>query len=132
LVRLKGKGYKLGIVSDGTIDEQIYTLSKMGIIKFFDTIIISEAIGVNKPEPRIFEAAINDLAIEHENIFFIGDDFKNDIVGGKKCGLKTIWVTETLRREVTDNYDMYIDIIIGRAQIYTIDSMLEFFWGGKR
>jgi putative hydrolase of the HAD superfamily len=132
LVRLKGKGYKLGIVSDGTIDEQIYTLSKMGIIGFFDTIIISEAIGVNKPDPRIFEAAIKDLAIEPENIFFVGDDFKNDIVGGGKCGLKTIWVTETLRKEVPDDYDKYIDIIMDRAQIYTIDSVLDSFWRGKR
>jgi len=132
LVRLKGKGYKLGIVSDGTIDEQIYTLSKMGIIGFFDTIIISEAIGVSKPDQRIFEAAIKDLAIEHENIFYIGDDFKKDVIGGKKCGLKTIWVTETVRREISGEYDKYIDIIIDRGQIYTMDRMLESFWGGKR
>jgi putative hydrolase of the HAD superfamily len=132
LVRLKGKGYKLGIVSDGTIDEQIYTLSKMGIIGFFDTIIISEAIGVSKPDQRIFEAAIKDLAIEPENIFFVGDDFKKDVIGGKKCGLKTIWVTETLRREVSEDYDKHIDIIINRDQIYTIDSMLESFLGEKR
>jgi putative hydrolase of the HAD superfamily len=132
LVRLKRKEYKLGIVSDGTIDEQIYTLSKMGIIGFFDTIIISEAIGVNKPNPKIFEAAIKDLAIEPENIFFIGDDFKKDVIGGKKCGLKTIWVTKTVRREVSEDYDKHIDIIIDRGQIYTIDRMLESFWGGKR
>ena len=132
LVRLKGWGYKMGIVSDGTIDEQIYTLSKMGIIEFFDTIIISEAIGVNKPDQRIFEATIKDLAVEPEAIFFVGDDFKNDVVGGKKCGLKTIWVTETVRREVPADYDKYIDIIIDRGQIYTIDRMLESFWGGKR
>ena len=132
LIRLKEKECKLGIVSDGTIDEQIYTLSKMGIIGFFDTIILSEAIGVNKPNPRIFEAAIKDLAIEPENIFIIGDDFKNDIVGGKKCGLKTIWVTETVRREIPDDYDMYIDIIIDREQIYIMDRLLESFLGGKR
>lgn len=132
LVRLKGKGYKLGIVSDGTLDEQIYTLSKMGIIDFFDTIIISEAIGVSKPDQRIFEAAIKDLAIEPENIFYIGDDFKKDVIGGKKCGLKTIWVTETVRREISGEYDKYIDIIIGRGQIYTMDRMLESFWSGKR
>jgi putative hydrolase of the HAD superfamily len=123
LVRLKGKGYKLGIVSDGTIDEQIYTLSEIGIIDFFDTIIISEAIGVNKPNPRIFEATIKDLAIEPENIFIIGDDFKKDVIGGKKCGLKTIWVTETVSREISDDYD---------KQIYTMDSILESLLGGKR
>ncbi|MCK4731091.1 MAG: HAD family hydrolase, partial [Methanophagales archaeon] len=93
---------------------------------------ISEAIGVNKPDQRIFEATIKDLAVEPENIFFVGDNFKNDIVGGKKCGLKTIWVTETVRREVSEDYDKYIDITIDRGQIYTIDSMLESFWGGIR
>ena len=130
LVRLKGKGHKLGIVSDGTIDEQIYTLSEIGIIGFFDTIIISEAIGVNKPNPRIFEAAIKDLAIEPENIFIIGDDLKKDIIGGKECGLKTIWVTEAAHREVPDDYDEYINIMIDRVQIYTIDSVLESFLRG--
>jgi len=132
LIRLKEKEYKLGIVSDGTIDEQIYTLSKMEIIRFFDTIILSEDIGVNKPDPRIFEAAIKDLAIEPENIFIIGDDFKNDIVGGKKCGLKTIWITKTASKEVPDDYAGYIDILIDRVRIYTIDSVLESFLEGKR
>jgi FMN phosphatase YigB (HAD superfamily) len=93
---------------------------------------LSEAIGVSKPDQRIFEAAIKDLAIEHENIFYIGDDFKKDVIGGKKCGLKTIWVTETVRREISGDYDKYIDIIIDRGQIYTMDRMLESFWGGKR
>ena len=131
LIRLKGKEYKLGIVSDGTIDEQTYTLSKMGIIYLFDTIIISEAIGVNKPDRRMFEAVINDLAIEPENIFIIGDDFKKDIIGGKKCGLKTIWVTELARREVPDDYEKYIDIMIDQRKIHTIDCVLESFWVEK-
>jgi putative hydrolase of the HAD superfamily len=131
LIRLKGKEYKLGIVSDGTIDEQIYTLSKMGIIDLFDTIIISEAIGVTKPDRRMFEAVINGLAIEPENIFIIGDDFKKDIIGGIKCGLKTIWVTELARIVVPDDYEKYVDIKIDRRKIYTIDSVLEYFWVEK-
>ena len=131
LSRLKGEEYKLGIVSDGTIDEQIYTLSKMNIIELFDTIILSEAIGVTKPDRRMFKAVINDLAIEPENIFIIGDDFKKDIIGGKKCGLKTIWVTEVARREVPGDYEKCIDIKIDRRKIYTIDSVLESFLGGK-
>ena len=131
LNRLKGKEYKLGIVSDGTIDEQIYTLSKMGIIELFDTIIFSEAIGVTKPDRRMFKAAITDLAIEPENIFIIGDDFKKDIIGGKKCGLKTIWVTEVACREVPDDYGKYVDIKIDRRKIHTIDGVLESFWVGK-
>jgi putative hydrolase of the HAD superfamily len=128
LIRLQGKEYKLGIVSDGTINEQIYTLSKMGIIELFDTIIISEAIGVTKPDRGMFEAVINDLALEPENIFIIGDIFKKDIIGGKKHGLKTIWVTEVARRDVPDDYEKYVDIKIDRRQIYTIDSVLESFW----
>jgi HAD superfamily hydrolase (TIGR01549 family) len=132
LTRLREKRYKLGIVSDGTIDEQIYTLFKMGIIGFFDAIVISEAIGVKKPDRRIFEAIIKDLAIEAENIFIIGDDLKNDIIGGKKCGLKTVWVTETIPRDFHSNYGRYIDITINKVQIRSIDSILESFLGGKR
>ena len=132
LTRLKGRGYKLGIASDGTIDEQIYTLSKMGVIEFFDTIVISEAIGVNKPDRRIFKAVIKDSAMKPENIFIIGDDLKKDIIGGKECGLKTIWVTKAVCREVPDDYDKYVDIMIDRGQVYTIDSVLESFSREKR
>ncbi len=132
LIRLKGRGYKLGIASDGTIDEQIYTLSKMGVIEFFDTIVISEAIGVNKPDRRIFKAVIKDSAMKPENIFIIGDDLKKDIIGGKECGLKTIWVTKAVCREVPDDYDKYVDIMIDRGQVYTIDSVLESFSREKR
>jgi len=128
LSRLKKMEYKLGIVSDGTIDEQIYTLSQMGIIELFDAIIFSEAIGVNKPDRRMFKAVITDLALEPENIFIIGDDLKKDIIGGKQCGLKTMWVTEIARKEVPDDYEKYIDIMIDRSEIYTIESVLESFW----
>jgi len=131
LIRLKGRGYKLGIASDGTIDEQIYTLSKMSVIELFDTIIISEAVGVNKPDQRVFKAVIKDLAIEPDGIFIIGDDLKKDIVGGKKCGLKTIWVKKAVRKEIADDYGKYVDIMIDRGQTYTIDSVLESFLGRR-
>jgi FMN phosphatase YigB (HAD superfamily) len=79
----------------------------------------------------MFEAVINGLAIEPENIFIIGDDFKKDIIGGIKCGLKTIWVTELARIVVPDDYEKYVDIKIDRRKIYTIDSVLEYFWVEK-
>ncbi len=123
LEKLRLKKYRLGIISDGSLDAQIYVLYKLHIITFFDSIIISESIGKTKPDPIIFSALIDDLDVPKNNIIVVGDNLEKDIKGGKNAGLKTIWV-KNLENDYK-HYNQYIDGITDYHQVHMIEPMIK-------
>lgn len=88
--RIKDK-YKPALVSNyyGNINT---ILKEYKIEDYFEIVIDSTEIGIRKPDKGIFEKAINYLAVVPEDIFVIGDSFKNDIQPAKEIGCKTIWL----------------------------------------
>lgn len=58
----------------------------------FKHIITSETAKAYKPNPKIFECALKLLGCDKGDVIFVGDSQKDDIVGGKKFGITTIWV----------------------------------------
>jgi HAD superfamily hydrolase (TIGR01509 family) len=128
LTRLKLKGYKLGIASDGSLDEQILTLFKLDILTFFDAVVISELVGMTKPASKFFDTLSSELMIPTENIVMVGDDFEKDILGAKELGLKTIWVKDASEEVNFQVREGFADMVIARKQIPTIDSQLSNLW----
>jgi HAD superfamily hydrolase (TIGR01549 family) len=91
---LKNKGFKIGIVTDGSTVEQIEQLYKLGILKYIDALITSEELGVEKPNALFFRKILSYLSVnDPSNAVMVGDDLKRDIAGAKKIGINTIWVT---------------------------------------
>jgi putative hydrolase of the HAD superfamily len=88
---LHGK-VKIGVVSNNIIREQEDKLHYMGFDKYIDTLITSEEIGVTKPDPLIFTAAMERLNVTAEEAVMIGNSWEHDIVGAHAMGLKCIWV----------------------------------------
>ncbi|MDP9802985.1 HAD family hydrolase [Acinetobacter calcoaceticus] len=88
---LYNKGYKLGLVSNGKSPFQENNFYALGINEFFSTIIVSEAIGIRKPDRRIFEYACKELGYIPNECIFVGDNPKADIEGAHKAGMKTIF-----------------------------------------
>lgn len=93
-------GVPLGIITNGTIKKQSKKIEQLGLNNWFpeENIIISEEIGVSKPKRKIFENFEETLKLPSEEIFYIGDNFLNDIVGPKSLGWKTIWVNYRSQR----------------------------------
>jgi len=58
----------------------------------FKHIITSEMAKAYKPHPKIFECALELLGCDKEDVIFIGDSQKDDVVGGKNFGITTVWV----------------------------------------
>ncbi|WP_410221826.1 YjjG family noncanonical pyrimidine nucleotidase [Pedobacter sp.] len=83
--------YQLHIISNGFKET---TLTKMSVSKlnpYFKNVIISEDVGVNKPDKAIFEYALNKAsAFKHESIM-IGDSLEADIRGAQDFGIKAIF-----------------------------------------
>lgn len=88
---LKAKNYTLHIISNGfqEVTERKCTLS--GIAPYFETITSADAIGVRKPNPRIFEYSLGLSEAKKEESILIGDDWIADAMGAKDFGMEAIF-----------------------------------------
>ena len=91
LTTLGQQGLKMGLVTNGAVDSQQPKIDGLGIARYFDTILISEAEGVAKPDAEIFHRATDNLGVSPEQAVMIGDNPEADIRGAKSFGMKAIW-----------------------------------------
>ncbi|MFS4484080.1 YjjG family noncanonical pyrimidine nucleotidase [Hyunsoonleella sp. 2307UL5-6] len=87
---LKNK-YRLHIITNGFNEVQHSKLNKSNILKYFQTITNSELAGVKKPNPIIFNYALNLAKVEVENTVMIGDSYEADIEGALNVGMQAIF-----------------------------------------
>ena len=93
LERLRTDGYKLVVVSNAnaTLDR---LFPRLGLAKYFDVIIDSAIVGVEKPNPKIFELAIEKSDSHAETTVHVGDFYNIDVSGARAAGLSAILVDE--------------------------------------
>lgn len=82
--------YKLGLVSNGTSVTQRAKLQALCLDTLLDPIVISEEVGLRKPDAKIFELAIAGWSIAPASVLFVGDDPISDIAGASAAGLRTL------------------------------------------
>jgi HAD superfamily hydrolase (TIGR01509 family) len=89
LARLREAGFKLGVVSnsDGRVEE---ALQAAGLRQYFDVVIDSALVGVEKPDPRIFHAALDALGVAPGEALYVGDLYEVDVVGARAAGLDAV------------------------------------------
>lgn len=93
LIKKASEYFKIGLVSNFTYAPAIHaSLRKLHIDKFFNAIVISEAIGWRKPHGIIFKEVLRALNIKPEEAVLIGDSPTEDINGAKAVGMRTILV----------------------------------------
>ncbi len=89
---LRKSGRRLGIVTNGRLDMQSAKIEAMGLSQLVDTIIISQSIGVKKPDPRIYIAAMESLQVTPTETLFVGDNPELDVQGPARIGMLTAWL----------------------------------------
>jgi len=82
--------YKMHIITNGFEEVQHRKLKNSNLLPFFDQIITSEKVGVKKPNPKIFQYALEASNAKSKESFMIGDNFEADIMGAKNVGMHTI------------------------------------------
>jgi len=87
---LKAKKYKLHIITNGFEGVQHTKMERSGLMDYFDTITTSEAAGVKKPNPKIFNLAMDKAGALPSNSIMIGDTYEADIVGAQNIGMRAI------------------------------------------
>jgi len=83
--------YKLCIVSNGISSIQYKKINSFGLNKIFNKIYISEDVGFQKPNPKIFEIALLEFSIKPENTLMIGDSLSSDLLGAKNANIDFCW-----------------------------------------
>lgn len=88
---LKGRGLKLGMITNGRDPFQANNMRALGIEHYFDSILISEREGMRKPEPDIFHRALLQLNVQPHESIYVGDHPDNDVRASQRVGLRAIW-----------------------------------------
>ena len=85
--------YKLGIIANQDYGTE-KRLINFGIRPYIDLVIASAEEGVEKPDLRIFQLALDRADCKPEEAVMIGDRLDNDIAPANKIGMKTIWIRQ--------------------------------------
>ncbi|PQZ93745.1 haloacid dehalogenase [Arthrobacter sp. MYb227] len=93
LANARDAGFKIAIVTNGTVSQQTLKLQKTGLGAYVDAVVISEAENVKKPDPAIFRIAARQLDTELDGGWMVGDHPTADIAGGQAVGQETGWVS---------------------------------------
>lgn len=111
---LKFHGIKMGIVTNGFNRLQRPRLKHLGLDQgYFDLLVISENIGVAKPNPLIFEATLKLIEektgkpISKERVMMVGDNPDSDVRGGMNAGLDTCWINAHNKKAPVDVFPTY-------------------------
>ncbi|NAS32320.1 noncanonical pyrimidine nucleotidase, YjjG family [Flavobacteriaceae bacterium R38] len=82
--------YRLHIITNGFEEVQEKKMMNANIHKYFTHVINSEMVGVKKPNPLIFEYALNKAKVKADHAIMIGDNLEADIMGAKGVGMHAL------------------------------------------
>ena len=100
LQRLYGK-YKLGIVSNFAIPECVLKLlEEHDLSRFFDVVVVSGAVNKRKPNPAIYQTALEWMQIDAKETVFVGDTVDADVMGPKNVGIRTIYIERRPQKDL--------------------------------
>lgn len=88
---LRQMDIKLGLISNGKRQFQRDNLNALGIAEYFDTILISEEVGLRKPDPLIFQMGLDHLSVSAAESIFVGDHPEHDVKAARDAGMLGIW-----------------------------------------
>lgn len=96
------KHYKLGMVTNGIPDVQRKKIDETGLESLFDAIIVSGEVGYGKPHPKVYQAALDALGVTPEETIMVGDNWRRDVVGPQKLGIRGVWISMSRPRPTDD------------------------------
>lgn len=94
---------RMGIITNGLAKLQQKRLDNTSTAKFFDIVVISEIVGVAKPDVKIFEFAFEQMGnVDKSQILMVGDTLSSDILGANRVGIDSCWINYSSDKNMTD------------------------------
>jgi putative hydrolase of the HAD superfamily len=123
LKALHAAGLRLAVVSNAGDDNDVQALvNNSGFRPYLDFALSSAACGIRKPNPRIFEIALERWGTPAQDVVMVGDTLGADILGAKNAGLASVWLTR--RADTPANRD-HLDTIKPDASIAALSELPE-------
>ena len=89
LRRLRASGYKIGLVSDCSIEDSIFWPST-SIAPLVDVAILSCEVGLRKPDPRIYRMVCDRLKVAPDRCLYVGDGGSKELTGASEMGMDVV------------------------------------------
>lgn len=125
LDELKGRGFRLVLITNGLKEVQRPRFANARMETWFDAIVISDEIGVAKPDKRFFDHAFEEAGQPGiDESLVVGDSLQSDIQGGNNYGVDTAWFNPHSKENLSghrpkfeiNNYRQLMNLIFGNSE----------------
>lgn len=89
---LRGRGKRLGMVTNGFSETHREKISLLRLGEYFDAIFIADEVGMLKPDPLLFAHACTTMGSSPAHGAMVGDRYERDVRGAREAGLFTVWL----------------------------------------
>jgi 2-haloacid dehalogenase len=90
-VRALARKFPLALVTNGIAMVQRRRFAASPITSYFQAVVISEEVGVAKPDPRIFAPALRKIGIAAGEVLYVGDSVSSDMAAARNAGMDFCW-----------------------------------------
>lgn len=118
LEAVRKQSYKIALVANDDSVNVRNLLRTCSLENYFDVKIISEEVGIEKPDERIFQLALDELGVKPGDAVMVGNRLDTDIQGANRTGMKSVWFNWN------DRYDSTIKSQEQKPD-FTIESLTE-------
>lgn len=114
-----GQDYQLGLITNGLKEVQRPRLELLRMTRHFSTIVVSDEIGVAKPDHAFFDFTYRSLSASpaKDKVLVIGDNLESDIKGGNNFGHTTCWVSHGRTNETNVHPHFTVEGVLGLHQL---------------
>jgi 2-haloacid dehalogenase len=91
-VRKLAEVFPLALITNGIASVQNKRFAASPITAFFRSIVISEEVGIAKPDPRIFKPALQKVGVEAADVLYVGDSITSDMAAARNAGMDFCWL----------------------------------------
>ncbi len=89
---LDAHSIRRAIITNNLVPEQNEKLYRLDLMHRFEAVVISDAVGVAKPDPRIFEITLDQMQLTPEDVVMFGNSLTSDIAGAVNAGIRAVWL----------------------------------------
>jgi putative hydrolase of the HAD superfamily len=86
------KRFRLGLITNGPSAIQRPKIDHFELVNYFDVLLVSGEVGIDKPDPAIFALALSQIGVDAREALFVGDSPEHDMRGAKAAGMDFVWM----------------------------------------
>jgi putative hydrolase of the HAD superfamily len=101
LRELRARGYRVGLLTNGSEEQQLDKLAQTGIDELFDVVCVSERIGFQKPDASAFATLAMEVGVRLADCAFFGDDPVRDVAGARSAGMRGVLIDRATQDTAT-------------------------------